>query len=136
MLNFPLLTLCSKHDHPYRPPISLSAKSQNGDIKLCLPSSFHGPISLSYQHGEIKRSSALNKNLVTFSERGGLAQCFLGDFSKYVEREGKGWNGDELVAEVIHGDVKLEYDDDSTSNSSLEENVPASFVKRLFGHFA
>jgi len=63
----------------------------------------------------------------------------LGDVSKYVEREGKGWNGDELVAEVIHGDVKLEYDDEPSLNSPLEEGGGSSgrtkqpFVKRWFG---
>ncbi len=84
----------------------------------------------------VKRSSALNKNLVTFSEVNGIVQCFLGDVSKYVEKAGIDWNGDELVAEVIHGHVKLEYDDDSTINSSLEEEegrTKQPFVKRLFG---
>jgi len=62
---------------------------------------------------------------------------FLGDISKFVKKEGRDWDGDELVVEVVHGHVKLEYGDGSTLDSSLEEGeagrTKQPFVKRLFG---
>jgi len=126
-------------DHPRRPPFILTAKSSEGSIRLTLPRSFTGPITISYVHGAVK-ASALGVHFITLSETNGKMKGFIGDLSKYTERdgEGKGWKGDELVLELKHGDAKLrfEQDRDTRMTTGLEDPSTSSrksLLAKIFG---
>jgi len=124
-------------DNPRRPPFILSAKSQNGDIRLTLPRSFIGPVTVSSrEHGHVK-ASALGAHFVTLSEANGKMKGFIGDLSKYTEcdGEGKGWKGDELVLDLKHGSAKLRFDQDATNSSTRAtagEEDSSSSKKSIF----
>jgi len=113
----------------------LTAKSTNGSIRLTLPRSFTGPITVSYVHGEVK-ASALGGRFITLSEADGKMKGFIGDLSKYTECDGEGkrWKGDELVLDLRHGSAKLRFDRDrADTGSTPEEQDPSSSRKSLFG---
>ncbi|KAH9477575.1 hypothetical protein JR316_0009797 [Psilocybe cubensis] len=101
----------------------------NGDIRLHLPRTFHGPLIVSHRHGLVRFSDAVNRNLTTFGEVDSTRRCFLGDFSRWSDA-GNGWPGDELVVEVRHGNVKIHYDDDAVG--STVKSRP-TLLNRIFG---
>lgn len=48
-------------------------------------------------------------------------KSFVGDFSRYLEEEDKGWRGDEMEIQVTHGDVRLTFDQENGNPSSTED---------------
>lgn len=117
------------HGQPNRPPFVLDAQSHNGEIRIHIPRDFHGPIIASYRHGSVKFSDAISQQLITFGEIDNTRRSFLGDFSQWTDT-GEGWTGDELVADVKHGNVKIHYDDDMVG--SRVKTRPTLF-NRIFG---
>ncbi|KAF9041507.1 hypothetical protein BJ165DRAFT_1350161, partial [Panaeolus papilionaceus] len=101
----------------------------HGDIKLYLPRSFHGPIIIAHRHGLVRFSDALAQDLTTFGEVDGVRRCFLGDFSSGLGTE-SGWTGDELLVEVRHANVKLQYCDDAPKTAVKSR---PTFLNRIFG---
>jgi hypothetical protein len=73
-------------------------------MKVFLPRTFHGPISVSTKHGPISFSDALKADIVSVG-----SIRFLGSFEHYDK---KTWEGDEAVVETKNGPVKLMYDDE------------------------
>ena len=107
----------------------LDAHSVNGDIRLHIPRSFHGPIFVTYHHGFTRFSDAINQHLTTFGEIDHTRRCFLGDFSQWTDT-GEGWTGDELIVDVKHGNVKIHYDDDVLGSPV---KTRPTFLNRIFG---
>lgn len=94
-----------------------------------IPRTFHGPVIVSHRHGLVRFSDNINQNLTTFGEVDDTRRCFLGDFSRWTESS-RGWEGDELVIDVQHGNVKMHYDDDAVG--SPVKSRP-TFLNRIFG---
>ncbi|KAF8908550.1 hypothetical protein CPB84DRAFT_162980 [Gymnopilus junonius] len=117
------------HGRPGRSSFVLHAQAVNGEIRLHIPSSFHGPVIVSHRHGFVRFSDAISRNLTTFGEVDSTRRCFLGDFSRWSE-SGDGWAGDELVVEVRHGNVKIHYDDDAVGSPV---KTRPTLLNRIFG---
>ncbi|KIM38434.1 hypothetical protein M413DRAFT_447885 [Hebeloma cylindrosporum] len=117
------------HGPPNRTPFVVHAQSVNGDVRLHIPRTFHGPVIISHRHGLVRFSDSINRNLTTFGKVDNTRRCFLGDFSRWTE-SARGWEGDELVIDVRHGNVKIHYDDDAVG--SPVKSRP-TFLNRIFG---
>ncbi|PPR05487.1 hypothetical protein CVT26_009054 [Gymnopilus dilepis] len=117
------------HGRPGRSSFVLHAQALNGEIRLHIPSTFHGPVIVSHRHGFVRFSEAISRNLTTFGEVDSTRRCFLGDFSRWSEA-GDGWTGDELVVEVRHGNVKIHYDDDAVGSPV---KTRPTLLNRIFG---
>ncbi|PPQ78269.1 hypothetical protein CVT25_011728 [Psilocybe cyanescens] len=117
------------HGAPDRSSFCLHAQAVNGDIRLHIPRTFHGPLIVSHRHGFVRFSEAVDRNLTTFGEVDSTRRCFLGDFSRWTDA-GNGWSGDELVVDVRHGNVKIHYDDDAVGSSVKSR---PTLLNRIFG---
>jgi len=117
------------HGQPNRVSFVLDAKSINGEMRLHIPRNFHGPIIVTYRHGSLRFSDAISRNLTLFGEVDNTRHCFLGDFSQWSEG-GEGWVGDELFADVKHGNVKIHYDDDTVGSPV---KTRPTLLNRIFG---
>jgi len=117
------------HGPPDRSSFVLHAHVVNGEIRLHIPSTFHGPVIVSHRHGFVRFSDAISRHLTTFGEVDSTRRCFLGDFSRWSEA-GNGWTGDELVVEVKHGNVKIHYDDDAVGSPV---KTRPTLLNRIFG---
>ncbi|KAF8957380.1 hypothetical protein BDZ97DRAFT_1754077 [Flammula alnicola] len=117
------------HGAPNRSSFVLHAQSVNGEIRLHIPSTFHGPVIVSHRHGSVRFSDGINRNLTTFGEVDSTRRCFLGDFSRWTDA-GDGWAGDELMVDVRHGNVKIHYDDDVVGSPVKTQ---PTFLNRIFG---
>lgn len=122
-------SLSLKHGPPDRSSFVLHAHVVNGEIRLHIPSTFHGPVIVSHRHGFVRFSDAISRHLTTFGEVDSTRRCFLGDFSRWSEA-GNGWTGDELVVEVKHGNVKIHYDDDAVGSPV---KTRPTLLNRIFG---
>jgi len=117
------------HGLPNRSSFVLHAQSVNGEIRLHIPRTFHGPVIVSHRHGFVKFSDGISRNLTTFGEVDSTRRCFLGDFSQWSDA-GTGWTGDELVVDVKHGNVKIHYDDDEVGSPV---KTRPTLLNRIFG---
>ncbi|KDR72720.1 hypothetical protein GALMADRAFT_143005 [Galerina marginata CBS 339.88] len=117
------------HGPPNRSSFVLHAYSVNGEIRLHIPRTFHGPVIVTHRHGFVRFSDGIHRNLTTFGELNGTRRCFLGDFSRWTDT-GDGWAGDELTVDVRHGNVKIHYDDDAVG--SPVKSRP-TLLNRIFG---
>ncbi|KAF8157121.1 hypothetical protein B0H34DRAFT_798433 [Crassisporium funariophilum] len=117
------------HGSPDRPSFVLDAHSVNGDIRIHIPNTFHGPVIVTHRHGSVRFSDAINRNLTTFGEVNSTRRCFLGDFSRWTDANG-GWIGDELDVNVRHGNVKIHYDDDAVG---APVRTRPTLLNRIFG---
>ncbi|KAF8198488.1 hypothetical protein BJ912DRAFT_27513 [Pholiota molesta] len=119
------------HGPGARSAFALHAASVNGDVRLHVPRSFHGPVVVAHRHGAVRFSDAVARALTTFGEADGARRCFLGDFALWTEGAGgAGWAGDELTVEVRNGNVKICYDDDVLG---APVKTRPSFLNRVFG---
>jgi len=116
------------HGQPNRASFVLYAKSNNGEIRLHIPRNFHGPIFVTYHHGFVRFSNTISRDLITFGEVDNTRKCFLGDFSQWTDIEG--WTGDELTVDVMHGNVKIHYDDDAIGSPVKTQ---PTLLHRIFG---
>ncbi|KJA15287.1 hypothetical protein HYPSUDRAFT_172720 [Hypholoma sublateritium FD-334 SS-4] len=117
------------HGPQNRSAFVLKAQAVNGDIRLHIPRTFHGPVIVLHRHGFVRFSDDVSRNLTTFGEVDSTRRCFLGDFSKWSDA-GAGWKGDELEVEVRHGNVKIHYDDDLVG---APVKTRPTFLNRVFG---
>lgn len=84
---------------------------------------------MTYRHGFVKFSDAINQHITTFGEVDNTRRCFLGDFSQWSDA-GEGWTGDELTADVKHGNIKIHYDDDT---AEFPTKTRPTLLNRIFG---
>jgi hypothetical protein len=117
------------HGPPNRSSFVLFAQSVNGEIRLHIPRTFHGPLIVSHRHGFVRFSDAISRDLTTFGEADSTRRCFLGDFSQWTDAR-DGWTGDELVVDVKHGNVKIHYDDDAVGSPV---KTRPTLLNRIFG---
>ncbi|TCD66590.1 hypothetical protein EIP91_001147 [Steccherinum ochraceum] len=75
---------------------ALTVNSTSQDIHLALPSNLVGPITLNVRSNRVYFSESVRMRLVTFSEKDGQRQGFLGDAAKegYTTRDA--WLGSSL----------------------------------------
>ncbi|KAF4616815.1 hypothetical protein D9613_008363 [Agrocybe pediades] len=114
---------------PNRMSFVLHVQASSGDVRLHIPRTFHGPIIVSHRHGSVRFSDGINQYLTTFGEVDNTRRCFLGDFSRWSDA-GEGWTGDELVVDVRHGNVKIQYDDDAVGTPV---KTRPTLLNRIFG---
>jgi len=117
------------HGQSNRASFVLHAQSINGEMRLHIPRNFQGPIIVTYRHGSLRFSDAISRNLTLFGEVDNTRRCFLGDFSQWSDA-GEGWTGDELIADVKHGNVKIHYDDDTVGSPV---KTRPTLLNRIFG---
>ncbi|KAF8997726.1 hypothetical protein BDQ17DRAFT_1309590 [Cyathus striatus] len=119
-------------DTPTRPPFHIQLQSSNGDIRLHIPRTFHGPITISIKHGSLRFSESLEESLISFGEMDGVCTGFIGDFSALSGKEAQSWDGDEIYVEAKHGHVRVLFDDDDNEGERDGTGKLSFFWKRLF----
>ncbi|KAN0086178.1 hypothetical protein V8E55_007312 [Tylopilus felleus] len=106
-------------------PFSLTGRCGDGTVRLALPRSFQGLISLSTGDGSITLSDALTQNVTQLSQIDTARRYFVGDFKALGE---DAWGGDQVEIEAPHGSIRLKY-----VNEVAEAHGKKGFLSRLFG---
>ncbi|KAF8997730.1 hypothetical protein BDQ17DRAFT_1411313 [Cyathus striatus] len=66
------------HETQNRPPTTLTAHTQNGQITLSLPRSFKGPVRLTTHNGRVRFSEGVRDKMMVGSEERGCVRGYLG----------------------------------------------------------
>jgi len=112
-------------------PVHISAASRNGSVRISLPESFTGPLTLTAHNGSIRLSPGLTARLSTDSHDQHTKKCFVGDMSLY---EGDEWYGDELVVEAHNGSVTVDEAEGSELQSiQVGKEKGKGLFSRMFG---
>jgi len=113
---------------------SLTAKSNEGAVTVCIPPDFQGPISYTIRDGHALLSDRIKQHMTPFSTVSGTRRAFIGDWSSsgYGEDSKVEWQGDELVVSTDEGDIKLFYADEPIK---LSERSRMSKDLRNYGVF-
>jgi len=90
-------------------PFSLIARASHGTIRLAIPRSFQGLLSVSTHHGSISISDTIVQNATQLGQRGTTRRCFVGDFHLVGRDE---WQGDQVEIEAPHGSIRVKYVDE------------------------
>ncbi|KAG6379892.1 hypothetical protein JVT61DRAFT_10455 [Boletus reticuloceps] len=90
-------------------PFLLTARANHGTIRLAVPRSFHGLLSLSTRHGSISLSDTLVENATQLSQIDNTRRYFIGDFQALGE---DAWEGDLVELEATHGSLRVKYIDE------------------------
>ncbi|KAI9457928.1 hypothetical protein HD554DRAFT_1758305 [Boletus coccyginus] len=90
-------------------PFALTGLAKHGTIRLAIPRSFQGLLSLSTKHGSISINDTIVENATQLSQLGTVRRYFVGDFSLLGEGE---WEGDRVELEAPHGSVRVRYVDE------------------------
>jgi len=90
-------------------PFSLIARASHGTIRLAIPRSFQGLLSVSTHHGSISISDTIVQNATQLGQRGTTRRCFVGDFHLVGRDE---WQGDQVEIEASHGSIRVKYVDE------------------------
>ncbi|KAH0834982.1 hypothetical protein J3R83DRAFT_10697 [Lanmaoa asiatica] len=106
-------------------PFSLTASSSHGAIRLAIPRSFQGLLSLSTRHGSISPSDSLVQNATQLSQVGTIRRYFVGDFQSLGEDE---WQGDQVEIDAPHGSIRVKYVDEVAEGQGKK-----GLFSRLFG---
>jgi len=93
-------------------PFFLTARSKHGMVRLALPRSFHGLMSLSACHGSITLSDTLTQNATQLSQLGNTRRYFVGDFQALSEDV---WEGDQVEIEAPDGWIQVKYADEEAA---------------------
>ncbi|KAG8216598.1 hypothetical protein J3R82DRAFT_6784 [Butyriboletus roseoflavus] len=107
-------------------PFSLTATATHGSIRLALPRSFQGLLSLSTRHGSIAVSDLLVQNATQLSQVGTTRRYFIGDFQLLGENE---WQGDQAEIDAVHGYIRVKYIDELGEGRRRKKGL----LSRLFG---
>ncbi|KAG9311559.1 hypothetical protein JVU11DRAFT_7764 [Chiua virens] len=78
-------------------PFSLTAAAHHEGVKLAVPTSFQGLLSLTTRHGRVSLSDGLIQNGTQLSQVGNTQRYFIGDFQLLSEEE---WQGDQMEISV------------------------------------
>jgi len=105
-------------------PFSLTGHSSHGTIRLAVPRSFHGFLSISTRHGSIKLSDTLFQNTTQLSQFENTRKYFIGDFHPMEDT----WDGDQVELEAPHGSIRVKYIDEMA-----EMQGKKGLFSRLFG---
>ncbi|KAF9240453.1 hypothetical protein BU15DRAFT_74044 [Melanogaster broomeanus] len=115
-------------------PFLLTACAPHGSVRISLPRSFQGFLSLSTQHGSIYLADAISQNATQLSQLDTARRYFVGDFSLLGDSE---WTGDELRIEAKHDSIRIKYVDDAVDEqshgrllySAIPEMIPLGAVR-------
>lgn len=110
---------CNLHRSMTYPTFSFYGYSRNGQVKVCIPRSFCGPVSATTENGTVKVSRAVAARQTPFNYINDTNKSFIGDASGYLEKGGKNWHGDELILESKNGSIKISYDDELEENCTI-----------------
>lgn len=86
------------------------------DIRLYLPRSFHGPITVKIKHGGVRISKALSKSLTILRGSDNAEHLknfifFRGDISRWLDDKDS-WKGDEVIVDQSYANFGIGYDDE------------------------
>ena len=99
------------------------ARAAHGTVRLAIPHSFQGLLSLSTNHGNISLDETLVQNATQLSQLGTTRRYFVGDFRLLGEDE---WQGDQVEIEAPHGTIGVKYVD-------AEAHGIKGLLSRFFG---
>ncbi|KIJ63805.1 hypothetical protein HYDPIDRAFT_188250 [Hydnomerulius pinastri MD-312] len=105
-------------------PFLMTIIAPHGTVKVSLPRSFQGLLTLSTVHGSVSLADNLSQNSTPLSQVDTARRYFVGDFSALDNSE---WAGDELRIEGKHGSIRIKYTDDLADDCSNQ-----GFFSRLF----
>jgi len=112
----------------------INLSSRQGSVSVYLPSEFRGHIECETSHGKVSFSDPVSQNLTQFSGHNGKHLAFLSPFPIPSGPEGStafDKAPDRLVANAVHGSVKVFYLDENRDNAQEEAQRPRR--KGLFG---
>jgi hypothetical protein len=103
--------------------MKISCKSAASSVSVKLPRSFKGFVATKTFAGSCKLSPDVASAASVISEQMGLREYYIDSSGSYPTTSNpRNWQGDELFAESLAGDVYLEFSDelengDPTANS-------------------
>ncbi|EGO29123.1 hypothetical protein SERLADRAFT_456471 [Serpula lacrymans var. lacrymans S7.9] len=105
-----------------RVPVQVDARTQNGNITLHIPRSFHGYIFASAPNGDFSLSTAINAHATVLGHSHREQRYFVGDMSSVDEER---WTSDELNVHSNNGRIKIGYVDENNfvNNASPRSNT-------------
>jgi len=106
-------------------PFSLTGRTSNGAIRLALPRSFEGLITVSTRNGSIHTSDEIIQNATQLGQLDATQRFFVGDFQLLGEEP---WQGDQVEVEAPNGSIRVKYVDDLADSQGKK-----GFLSRLFG---
>ena len=102
----------------------MTGRAPHGGVRLALPRSFQGLLSLSTRHGSITLSDPILQNATQLSQVDTTRRYFIGDFQVL----GDTWEGDQVEIEAPHGSIRIRYVDEEA-----EAQGKKGLFSRLFG---
>ncbi|KAF9492582.1 hypothetical protein BDN71DRAFT_1509370 [Pleurotus eryngii] len=105
-----------------RPPFRFVASSGNGSVTVHIPRSFHGPVNIQCNNGNIRVSREIKDDLIVLSDDFSK-KCFIGDLAGYDGTAGTvqdGW--DELSIDAGNGSIGICYADVISEIEEVEED--------------
>ena len=84
----------------------LTGRALYGTVRLALPPSFHGLLSLSTSDGNVTLGDTLARNTAQLSQVDNTRQYFVGDIQALGE---DAWEGDQVEIETLKGCIRVKY---------------------------
>ncbi|KAF8526596.1 hypothetical protein BU17DRAFT_40458 [Hysterangium stoloniferum] len=115
----------------------LRAASNNGSVRVHIPSTFIGTISTVMKNGGLHFSAAVQARLTTFSERNGEGRFFIGDYVESGYDTDETWLMDHLHIDAHNGNVKIKFNDEDDVGADSSKGKGGAngkgFFNRIFG---
>nr|GAT50898.1 predicted protein [Mycena chlorophos] len=128
-----------------RTPISLFMKTKDGSLRLSIPRTFMGPLTITRKDARYRFSPALSAVTTVFSDSRGVTRCFVGNLAHSGWADAPGaWGGDEVDIITHDGRVSVQFDDEVDIithdgrvwvqfDDEVEEEKAKSPMKEFFG---
>jgi len=117
---------------PNNQKFDLRCQTSTGTIDICIPRSFHGPVTLKSDLGTRSVSKAVDANFVIFSQKGGFTKGFIGTYDGSGDggEDMPDWKGDRLYAQTSIGTVDIYYVDEKKDLIKALMDLGKDFKKK------
>jgi hypothetical protein len=109
-----------------RQAFSLKATTQYGEMIICIPRDYIGPLKCKTGWGKVEYSEGLTTNVVNFSSE----MAFVGNWSTSGFTDYKTWEGDEIDVRTQCGNIRFKYADEFDPHAPTFDQQ----VRNLFGN--
>ncbi|PVF93477.1 hypothetical protein CPB86DRAFT_790097 [Serendipita vermifera] len=113
-----------------RQAFSLKATTQYGEMTICIPRDYIGPIKCKSGWGKIEFSEALQASVVSFSNE----MAFVGNWNTSGFNDYKTWEGDEIDVKTQCGNIRFKYADEFDPHApTFNDTIQKVFTNTIQG---